>query len=156
MRELQQERAAEPYRRKLLLLGPTTTSYPTKHLSLAIFAKSLSRRQGSGCTSWALKWSARRRGTYVDGQEREDVVEYRQTFLRRMTSRGFLNVSNAPTEEANSFLISRPPHPMSLQKQSSFFMTSRLFKPTTTNRLYGPPRGQLSCAQVKREWHHGV
>lgn len=32
-----------------------------------------------------------KKGTYVDGHEREDVVEYRTTFLRCMASLGFLN-----------------------------------------------------------------
>ena len=40
------------------------------------------------------------KGTFVDGHERDNVVEYRKTFLRRMLALGFLNESNAPTEEA--------------------------------------------------------
>jgi hypothetical protein len=31
-----------------------------------------------------------KKGTYVDGHERSDVVEYRQKFLRKMFSSGFL------------------------------------------------------------------
>ena len=41
-----------------------------------------------------------KKGTYVDGHERPDVVEYRQSFLRRMFSLGFLNKDNALTPEA--------------------------------------------------------
>ncbi len=37
---------------------------------------------------------------YVDGHERQDVVEYRGDFLKRMTALGFLHASNAPSEEA--------------------------------------------------------
>ena len=37
---------------------------------------------------------------YVDGHERFDVVEYRQTFLRQLCALGFLNNNNAPTSEA--------------------------------------------------------
>ena len=37
---------------------------------------------------------------YIDGHEREDVVEYRKVFVRRMAEIGFLNKDNAPTPEA--------------------------------------------------------
>ena len=40
-----------------------------------------------------------KKGTYVDGHERSDVVEYRKTFLRRLCALGFLNETNAPTPE---------------------------------------------------------
>ena len=33
----------------------------------------------------------KKKGTFVDGHERDDVVEYRKTFLRRMVALGFLN-----------------------------------------------------------------
>lgn len=41
-----------------------------------------------------------KKGTYVDGHEQEDVVEYRGQFLRKMIGQGFLNRDNAPTPEA--------------------------------------------------------
>jgi len=47
---------------------------------------------------------AKKKGTFVDGHKREDVVEYRKKFLRRMVSHGFLNASNAPTDEAKKAL----------------------------------------------------
>ena len=40
------------------------------------------------------------RGIYIDGHEREDVVEYRKLFLNSMVRLGFLNNQNAPTPEA--------------------------------------------------------
>ena len=43
-----------------------------------------------------------KKGSYVDGHERADVKEYRKIFLRRMFVLGFLNESNAPTEEAKA------------------------------------------------------
>lgn len=43
----------------------------------------------------------KKKGTFVDGHERDDVVEYRKTFLRRMVALGFLNRDNAPTDEAH-------------------------------------------------------
>lgn len=58
---------------------------------------------------------AKKKGTYVDGHERDDVVEYRRTFLRRMVGLGFLNQENAPTEEARNALpadLSLPPREM--------------------------------------------
>ena len=43
---------------------------------------------------------AKKKGTFVDGHERDDVVAYRNKFLRRMVGLGFPNESNAPTEDA--------------------------------------------------------
>lgn len=45
-----------------------------------------------------------KKGTFVDGHERDDVVAYRKTFLRRMFTLGFLNPDNAPTEDAKAAL----------------------------------------------------
>ena len=42
----------------------------------------------------------RKKGTYVDGHERPDVVQYRSKFLRLLCALGFLNKHNAPTPEA--------------------------------------------------------
>ena len=41
-----------------------------------------------------------KKGCFVDGHERQDVVECRNIFLRKMISLGFLNESNAPTKKA--------------------------------------------------------
>lgn len=41
-----------------------------------------------------------KKGTYVDGHEREDVVEYRGQFLRKMIGLGFLKRENILTPEA--------------------------------------------------------
>ena len=46
----------------------------------------------------------KKKGTFVDGHEKEDVVEYCKTFLRKMAALGFLNESIAPTEEARKAL----------------------------------------------------
>ena len=37
---------------------------------------------------------------FFDGHEREDVVAYRQVFLRKMIEVGFLHPEQAPTPEA--------------------------------------------------------
>ena len=47
---------------------------------------------------------ASKKGSYVDGHEREDVVESRKKFLRRMVSLGFLNQNNAPNDAAKAAL----------------------------------------------------
>ena len=44
------------------------------------------------------------KGIYIDGHERTDVVEYRKTFLKEVSTLGFLHISNAPNEEAASLL----------------------------------------------------
>ena len=51
-----------------------------------------------------FKVTAKKKGTYVDGHEREDVVQYGAIFLRCMVSLGFLSASNAPTDEARKAL----------------------------------------------------
>lgn len=45
-----------------------------------------------------------KKGTFVDGHERDDVVQYQNLFLERMITLGFLNSSNAPSEEAKTSL----------------------------------------------------
>ena len=47
---------------------------------------------------------AAKKGCYVDGHERDDVVEDRRKFLCQMVALGFLNSDNAPTEGAKSAL----------------------------------------------------
>ena len=44
-----------------------------------------------------------KKGTYVDGHERSDVVQYRNKFLRRLCALGFLNEHNAPTPDGVEF-----------------------------------------------------
>ncbi len=46
----------------------------------------------------------KKKGTFVDGHERADVVEYRSKFLRKMIGLGFLNSNHAPTEDAKTAL----------------------------------------------------
>ena len=71
-----------------------------------------------------------KKGTHVDGHERDDVVEYRKTFLRRMVSLGFLNESNVPTEEAKNALPSdiRAPLPEVAEKTVVLFHDESTFQ----------------------------
>ena len=40
------------------------------------------------------------KGIFIDGHECCDVVDARKLFLRKMVKLGFLNINNAPTEDA--------------------------------------------------------
>ena len=88
----------------------------------------------------------KKKGTFVDGHEREDVVEYRKTFLRKMTALGFLNEGNAPTEEARKALPTDldPPRPEVLSKTVFIFHDETTFKQMTTSPLFGLLRAQMS------------
>ena len=41
-----------------------------------------------------------RKGIFIDGHERPDVIDARKLFLRKMTKIGFLHFTNAPTDDA--------------------------------------------------------
>lgn len=45
-----------------------------------------------------------RKGIFIDGHERDDGVEARKLFLRKMTKLGFLHFRNAPTAETQKAL----------------------------------------------------
>ena len=46
-----------------------------------------------------------RKGIFIDGHERPDVVASRVEFLRKMVKIGFLHFTNAPTEGAQKALF---------------------------------------------------
>ena len=56
------------------------------------------------CRRWLLAMGFEvltpRKGIFIDGHERPDVVEARTAFLRRLVKVGFLNLLNAPTDDA--------------------------------------------------------
>ena len=41
-----------------------------------------------------------RKGIFIDGHERPDVIDARKLILRKMTKLGFLHITNAPTKDA--------------------------------------------------------
>jgi len=47
----------------------------------------------------------KKKGTFVDGHERDDVIEYHSNFLRKIVGLGFLNQTNAPSEEAKEAVV---------------------------------------------------
>ena len=71
-----------------------------------------------------------KKGTFVDGHERADVVEYRKKFLRKLIGLGFLNSSNAPSEEAKNALPADLvcPSPDVLAKTVIFFHDESAFQ----------------------------
>ena len=44
----------------------------------------------------------KKKGVYIDGHERANVVQHRQKFLRQLVAGGFLTREDAPTDEAKS------------------------------------------------------
>ena len=94
----------------------------------------------------------KKKGTYVDGHERDDVVEYCQKFLRRMVSLGFLNESNAPTEEAKKALPSdlRGPPQEVADKTIILFHDESTFNQTKISPRCGLRKGQTLCGQNQK------
>jgi len=45
-----------------------------------------------------------KKGVYIDGPKRDNIVEYHQKFLHKMIANGFLNKDNASTAEAEQCL----------------------------------------------------
>ena len=80
--------------------------------------------------SLGLKSYIKKKGTFVDGHERIDVVEYRTKFLRRMVALGFLNANNAPTEDAKLALPSdlEMPPPRVMEKTVIIFHDESTFQ----------------------------
>ena len=71
-----------------------------------------------------------KKGTYCDGHERSDVVEYREKFLRKMAGLGFLNRNNAVTDEAANSLPSDldPPSDETIEKTIVIFHDESTFQ----------------------------
>jgi len=84
-----------------------------------------------------------RKGSFVDGHERPDVVEYRKKFLRRMVTLGFLNESNAPTVEARAALPSdfhSPPQNV-VDKTIIFFHDETTFQSNDDQKTFWGTKG---------------
>ena len=79
-----------------------------------------------------------KKGTYVDGHERLDVVEYRQKFLRKMFSLGFLNKDNAtsPTAQENFPSDFESPPVDQIRKTIVFFHDESTFKANEGQAYY--------------------
>ena len=81
--------------------------------------------------------------TFVDGHEREAVVEYRKTILRKMAALGFLNEGNAPTEEARKALPTDldPPRPEVLSKTVFIFHDETTFQANDDQPTFWASKG---------------
>ena len=93
-----------------------------------------------------------KKGTFVDGHERDDVVAFRKIFLHKLVALGFLNANNAPTVEARNAL------PVDLESlneaiidRTGFSMTSQHFKAVTTRPHSGEPRTHTLCVPRAKE-----
>ena len=71
---------------------------------------------------------ASKKGAFVDGHERQDVVEYRKKFLRKMIALGFLNSLNAPTDQAKLAL----PHDLQCPSEEILSKTVIFFHDEST------------------------
>ena len=63
-----------------------------------------------------------RKGIFIDGHERSDVVEARKNFLRRMVKLGFLNLLNAPTDESRAAIPSDIEQPTADKREKTVFL----------------------------------
>ena len=100
----------------------------------------------------------KKKGTFFDGHEREDVVAYRTKFLRRMVSLGFLNPDNAPTDEAKNALPSDlgPPPAEVIEKTVVLFHDETTFQAIKSQPTIWAEKGDKCYAsEVKGLWDHG-
>ena len=93
----------------------------------------------------------KKKGTFSDGHEREDVTEYRKLFLRKMVGLGFLNPSNAPTEEAKKVLPNdlEPPPAEIIHKTVLIFHDETTFQ--ANRQFLGLLREQMSSGRSQKE-----
>ena len=90
-----------------------------------------------------------KKGVYIDGHERDDVIEYCQKFLGKMVSIGFLNKDNAPTSEAAQFLPDDLECPSShqLERTVVFFHDESIFTANEDQKLQEKVSDILSNAK---------
>ena len=86
----------------------------------------------------------KQKGTYVDGHERSDVVEYRKKYLRKMIAVGFLNESNAPTENVTKHFSSdlEPLTPEQVEKNIVIFHDESTFQANDDETWIWGEKGQ--------------
>ena len=94
------------------------------------FPRKISHETGRKWCELGFSVVSKKKGTFVDGHECEDVVQYRSKFLRRMVTLGFLNPSNAPTEEAKAALPAdfSSPDPVVIDKTVVLFHDETAFQ----------------------------
>jgi len=92
---------------------------------------------------WALKPFPLKRGSFIDGHERPDVVASREEFLRKMVKVGFLHSTNAPTKEAQKALPDDidPPTLDKREKAVVFFCDESTFQSNEDQNLQWGVKG---------------
>ena len=80
-----------------------------------------------------------KKGIFIDGHERDDVIACRNEFIRKMIKNGFLQFTNAPTNEAvkNFPEDIDPPTEERRSKAVVFFMMRKLLTPMKTKVYSG-------------------
>lgn len=64
----------------------------------------------------------KKKGVYIDGHERDDVIEHRKKFLCQLVAGGFLVKEDAPTDEAKSAFPSDISSPLPQSKEKRIFI----------------------------------
>ena len=88
----------------------------------------------------------KKKGIYIDGHEREDVVQYRQRFLRQLVAGGFLAAEFAPSLEAKSAFPTDidEPSPERREKNIFIFHDESTFNANDDEALqWGRPESQI-------------
>ena len=90
----------------------------------------------------------KKKGTYVDGHERDDVVEYRQQFLQRIVSlmKVMLRLKRPRKHCQAIYMV----HKKLRTKRSSFSMMNRPFNQTKISPRRGLRKGQMLCSQNQK------
>ena len=93
-----------------------------------------------------------RKGIFIDGHERPDVVESRKAFLRRMIKLGFLNLLNAPTDESRAAIPTdiEPPTADKRDKTIFFFHDESTFNANDGQNLKWGMKGEKIMKKKSR------
>ena len=99
-----------------------------------------------------------KKGSFVDRHERDDVVEYRKHFLRRMVTLGFLRRDNAPTSTAAESLPKdlEEPSPQLTAKTVIFFHDETTFQANDDQTRQWGAKGTSCYAEVQRKRNNGL
>ena len=90
----------------------------------------------------------KKKDVYIDGHERDDVVQHHQRFLYQMVSGGFLSHESAPSEEACSAFPDdlEPPSVEQRHKNIFIFHDESTFNANDDeNLLWGMHESQIIC-----------
>ena len=93
-----------------------------------------------------------RKGIFIDGHERQDVVDYRKQFLRRMVKIGFIHFTNAPTENAQQAIPTDidPPTAERRSKTVVFFHDESTFNSNEDQSLKWGLKGEKIMKQKSK------